>query len=166
MSISYEQAYSYAEILEILSFTHTSLVDKIPQKLMSTFKNHALSTYQYHLDQSVPLENQTISPETANLITLISLNYWCESQSEKDEIKEIILENEKEYNELKNKQYSYDNVFNKTQNSQTLQETKEPKKIEDISDNSDSNNLPVNTSSLPLYKKILLKIKNFFSKNK
>ena len=67
---------------------------------------------------------------------------------------------------MKNKQYSYDNLFNKTQNSQTLQETKEPKKIEDISDNSDSNNLPVNTSSLPLYKKILLKIKNFFSKNK
>ena len=166
MSISYEQAYSYAEILEILSFTHTSLVDKIPHKLITTFKNHALSTYQYHLDQSVPLENQTISPETANLITLISLNYWCESQKEKDEIKEIILENEKEYNELQNKQYSYENLFNKKQDTQTIQKTKEPQKIEDISNNSDSNNLPVDTSSLPLYKKILLKIKNFFSKNK
>ncbi len=163
MSISYEQAYSYAEILEILSFTHTSLVDKIPHKLITTFKNHALSTYQYHLDQSVPLENQTISPETANLITLISLNYWCESQKEKDEIKEIILENEKEYNELQNKQYSYDNLFNKSQNTQTIQE---PKEIEDTPNNSVSNNLPVDTSSLPLYKKILLKIKNFFSKNK
>ena len=83
-----------------------------------------------------------------------------------DEIKEIILENEKEYNELQNKQYSYENLFNKKQDTQTIQETKEPQKIEDISNNSDSNNLPVDTSSLPLYQKILLKIKNFFSKNK
>ena len=61
VKISSEQSYAYAEILEILSFTHISLIEKIPQKLLSLFKANAISTYEHHLNKNIPLENQEIS---------------------------------------------------------------------------------------------------------
>ena len=84
VEVSSEQAYAYAEVLEILSFTHISLVEKVPNKLISIFKNNALSTYEYHLDRNIPLEDQELSQETATLLTLISLNYWCSPEEKKE----------------------------------------------------------------------------------
>ena len=89
IQISQEQSYSYSELLEILSFTHIILVKKIPQKLISIFQDYSLSTYEYHLDRNIPLENQNISLETANLLTLLSLNYWC-TPEEKKELQNIL----------------------------------------------------------------------------
>lgn len=181
MSVSYEQSYSYAELLEILSFTHTSLVKKIPQKLMSIFKENALSTYQHHLDKNIPLENQEISSETANLITLISINYWCESQEEKSEIQAILAENEKLHNEHLRKKYNTDNIFNNSkqlaqskinssavENTPTITEPTVTIKESSINtiENSNNSQLPLDTEQLPFYKKILITLKKFLFKNK
>ena len=42
VEVSSEQAYAYAEVLEILSFTHISLVEKVPNKLISILKNNVI----------------------------------------------------------------------------------------------------------------------------
>ena len=49
-----DQAYAYAELLEILTFTDESLVKKLPNKLMRVFNENALPTYENHLDSSIP----------------------------------------------------------------------------------------------------------------
>lgn len=180
MNISHEQAYSYAEILEILSFTHIDLVKKIPQKLISIFKENALSTYEHHLDKTIPLENQNISSETASLITLLSINYWCKTEEEKNELKQVLIENEKKYNEDLRKKYNTDNIFNNnpTTDIQSENYTKD-KDVFDISvsqipadthntftSNQKEKALLADTENLPFIKKLLLKIKRLLYKNK
>ena len=162
VNVSFEQSYAYAEILEILSFADVNLIKKVPKKLISLFQNNALSTYEHHLDGSIPLENQDISSETATLLTLISLNYWC-TPEEKKELQNILQENEKAQQLEIEEKYSVDNLFNNTQ------ENNSKPSISNIDTNSQTsieNNLPIDTKQLPWYKKIIMKINEIISKLK
>ncbi len=160
VEVSSEQAYAYAEVLEILSFTHISLVEKVPKKLISIFKNNALSTYEYHLDRTIPLENQELSQETATLLTLISLNYWC-SPEEKKELQKILIENEKEEKLELEEKYNVNNIFNNPKTETQEIEYSEEKTTTEIFEES---NLPIDTTQLPWYKKVIIKLNEIISK--
>lgn len=160
VEVSSDQAYAFAEILEILSFTHISLVEKVPNKLISIFRNNALSTYKYHLNQDIPLEDQELSPETATLLTLISLNYWC-TPEEKKELQQILIENEKTQKAKIEEKYSINNLFN-NQNTQTQEINSSKEKVS--TETYIEQNLPMDTTQLPWYKKIIIKINEIISK--
>ena len=153
--VSSKDSYAYAELLEILSFTNINLVNKIPKKLISLFQENASSVYEHHLNRSIPLEEQDISSETATLITLISLNYWCETEEEKNEIRKVLAKNEKIEKEELEKKYNPNNIFQN--NSIQVTQTTPP------NENTQSN-LPIAVSTLPWYSKILNTIKNLISK--
>ncbi len=155
IQISSKDSYAYAELLEILSFTNINLVNKIPKKLISLFQENASSVYEHHLNRNIPLEEQDISSETATLITLISLNYWCETEEEKNEIRKVLAKNEKIEKEELEKKYNPNNIFknNSTQSSPTT-----------TSNENSQSNLPIEVSTLPWYSKILNTIKNLISK--
>lgn len=155
IQISSKDSYAYAELLEILSFTNINLVNKIPKKLISLFQENASSVYEHHLNRSIPLEEQDISSETATLITLISLNYWCETEEEKNEIRKVLAKNEKIEKEELEKKYNPNNIF---QNN-SIQVTKPTPPNENT-----QSNLPIAVSTLPWYSKILNTIKNLISK--
>ena len=155
IQISSKDSYAYAELLEILSFTNINLVNKIPKKLISLFQENASSVYEHHLNRSIPLEEQDISSETATLITLISLNYWCETEEEKNEIRKVLAKNEKIEKEELEKKYNPNNIFQN--NSIQVTQTTPP------NENTQSN-LPIAVSTLPWYSKILNTIKNLISK--
>ena len=155
IQISSKDSYAYAELLEILSFTNINLVNKIPKKLISLFQENASSVYEHHLNRNIPLEEQDISSETATLITLISLNYWCETEEEKNEIRKVLAKNEKIEKEELEKKYNPNNIFQN--NSIQVTKTTPP------NENTQSN-LPIAVSTLPWYSKILNTIKNLISK--
>ncbi len=160
VEVSLKQAYAFAEVLEILSFTHNSLVEKVPIKLISILKNNALSTYEYHLDKSIPLEDQNLSQETATLLTLISLNYWC-TPEEKRELQKILLENENIQKAELEEKYNINNLFNNQKNETKEIHTSEEK----ISNTNYSNeNLPLDITQLPWYKKVIIKLSEIISK--
>lgn len=112
VQVKLEQAYAYAELLEILSYMEDTYTCKIPKKLMIVFRENALNTYEKHIDISKPIENQDISPKTAALIGMLTLQYWCESESQKRELVTIFNNNEKKYQENLRKKYNPDNIFN------------------------------------------------------
>lgn len=159
IQIKPDQAYAYAELLEILSFTDDSLVSKIPKKLMTIFNTYALDTYEKHLDSNLPLEDQNVSKKTAALIALLSLNYWCETEEEKSQIKAILAENEKQKQKELREKYNPENIFNNKTATTTeinLNTTVEVK--------SNPSALPVDYNNLPWYKKMFTSIKNFIFK--
>ena len=160
VEVSSEQSYAYAEVLEILSFTHISLVEKVPNKLISIFKNNALSTYEYHLDRNIPLEDQELSQETATLLTLISLNYWC-SPEEKKELQKILIENENAEKQELEEKYNINNLFsNQKTDIQEIEASEEKTTTETF----EESNLPIDTTQLPWYKKIIIKLNEIISK--
>lgn len=83
IQINSEQAYAYAELLEVLSFFDEEEVNKIPKKLMNVFRENALSTYKPHLTSEIELEEQEMSQKTISLLAMLTLNYWCNSPEEK-----------------------------------------------------------------------------------
>ena len=160
VEVSSEQDYAYAEVLEILSFTHISLVEKVPNKLISIFKNNALSTYEYHLNRNIPLEDQELSQETATLLTLISLNYWC-SPEEKKELQKILIENENAEKQELEEKYNINNLFsNPKTDIQEIEASEEKTTTETF----EESNLPIDTTQLPWYKKIIIKLNEIISK--
>lgn len=162
VQIKPDQAYAYAELLEILTFTDESLVNKIPKKLMNIFHTYASPTYEKHLDRNIPLEDQDVSKKTAALIALLSLNYWCESEEEKAELKSILAENEKIKEQELREKYNPDNIFNNTPS--TVKEPVTKSTTVQQSTSTDSSNLPMDYSKLPWYKKLFTSFKNFLFK--
>lgn len=107
-----DQAYAYAELLEILSYMESGYTKKIPKKLMMVFKDNASNTYEKHININKPLEEQNISQKTAALIGMLTLQYWCESENQKQELINVFNENERKYQEDLRKKYNPDNIFN------------------------------------------------------
>lgn len=180
-----DQAYAYAEILEILDYMEEEYVSKVPNKLINVIKENASDTYERHLDANVPLEEQEISEKTTALLAMLMLNYWCESPEQKQELADIFNENERKYQEELKEKYNPDNIFNNDakvtaapaiEQKEVKEEIKEnvaaasveePKvstiKVENV-EIGDPNNLPMDYSSYPWYKKIATKIRNFIYK--
>lgn len=203
VTIKPEQAFAYAEILEILDYMEEEYVNKIPQKLIKVIKENASDTYERHLDANVPLEEQEISEKTTAILAMLMLNYWCESPEQKQELTDMFNENERKYQEELQRKYDPNNIFNNnpkpveepkavvepvketvkeettTSSSETvdfessdesLSSSGEGEKRESVStlvvENVEisSENLPMDYSSYPWYKKIATKIRNFIYK--
>ena len=160
VKITEKQAYAYAELLEILSFTDENLVNKIPKKLMNIFQTNASTTYENHLTASIPLEEQDVSKKTAALIALLSLNYWCETEDEKNELKSILAENQRIKEEKLREKYNPDNIFNnKAIQEETITQISQEETYDVV-----SSNLPIDYSNLPWYKKVFTSFRNFLLK--
>lgn len=114
-----DQAYAYAELLEILDTMEEEYIVKLPKKLISIFKKYALADYEKHIDVTKPLEEQEISQKTAALIGMLTLQYWCKSEQEKQELINIFKENERKQEEILREKYNPDNIFN---NNSTVNE--------------------------------------------
>ena len=92
---AHSQYFAYAELLEILTFTDDDLVGRIPVSLMNIFRQYALPDYQPHLTWRIPLEDQNLSRKTAALIGSLSMTVWCANQEERDELGDILAENDR-----------------------------------------------------------------------
>lgn len=155
--ISAEQSYAYAELLEILSFLNKKFIDKIPSKMMNIFNKNALTTYENHLDISVPIHEQNISKKTAALIAVLALKYWCETDEEITILKEVISENDKKHEETRKEQYHPDKIF------ESSKPVEEPTVIKSVSieetPNEETTQL-LDYNSLPWYKKLFTPFRN------
>ena len=99
----------------------------------------------------VPLNEQNIKKETMAIIALLYLNYWCEDDNEKLEVKNILKENENRFQEKLREKYDPDSIFADKSNSR---------------DNAQNNQelALVETNNLKWYKKMWNSIRSFFRK--
>ena len=138
---------AYYEIAEIIKYLDEDLKNKIPANMIEFFEANKAQDYVFNVDMSKSLEEQTLLPQTCELLTVLYQEFLCD-EAEKKLIDEILEENQKltqTNNELKN-------VVKKVE---TIEETKiEEEKNEMVE---------VKESFLT---KIINKIKNFFKAKK
>ena len=110
------------------------------------------STYnpQYREDQS--LNEQNIKRESLSMIALFHLNYWCKSDEEKEQLKQLFKNNEEQHQAEIREKYNPDNLFKK--NDIDVEETTEKTECKELIKYKEENFL----------KKILRKIVKFFKK--
>ena len=100
---------AYSEIYEIFKLIDNEYINKIPIRVKELIINEKDSTFTPNILTNIPLEKQNLQKETFTILTILYLNYWCESESEKREI--INLCNDIDI--LSREKYSYDNLFKK-----------------------------------------------------
>ena len=106
-SITYNEVYSFINTLD------KRYKEKLPQKLINFLKSNTQENNLIKYNLNVPLAEQNISREALSLIGLLHLNYWCESEEEKQKLRNIFKDNEKEEELRKREQYNPDKIFNR-----------------------------------------------------
>ena len=138
---------AYSEVYSILNLMDNYYVEKIPMQLREIIKNERQEDYEPEIKTDVPLDEQKLQNKTFSILAMLNLNYWCESEEEKQELIKLYAGNdEKKEAEIREK-YNPDNIFN---------------------NNASANNSNENTAMVEykesFIKKIIDKIKNFFKR--
>ncbi len=146
MSIYTKETYS--EICEFLGLIGTKYTSKIPKKLLELFEDNKSEKYIPHINPHMPIKEQSINEDTLTMIALLNFKYWCKDEKERQRLKNIYIENEKAYQKMLEEKYDSSNIFKSKENMNN-------KKI---------NNMLMRIENIPFYKKMWIKIKQFFKK--
>lgn len=147
-----EKRKAYSEVVEILKMIDDEeRIEKIPFEVIELIKNSADPTYRPELSKEIPLEEQNLKKETYSIMAWIASKYWNENIEpvstieEKEEVKNVIQELEKEHQEIEERPIRNAAVYNDI----------EPEILE-------GKYLPILASDLSWYERIKLKIIKLF----
>lgn len=138
----------YSEVYQVLNLLGNEYIDKLPNSLLNMLKEKRNTNYNPQYIEDIPLNKQNIRKETLAIIALLHLNYWCDNEKEKLELKQILKNHEDKYQqELRNK-YNSEDIFKKH-----------------IQENIVKNQVSMIEYKEPLFKRIISKIKSIFHMN-
>lgn len=143
MTIEYQQALK--EIYIILGFMEDKYIEKLPNKLIRFIKENMDLSYEDNINESIPIDKQSLKKDTKILLSLMYRNYWCDEDTKKKLMQEDMQYKRKYEQELYEK-YNPEGLF------------KNKNKV--IKINEDEKQLILTKGSF--FKKIINKIKSFF----
>ena len=116
---------AYSEVCTILNMLEDEYKERVPKNVMDFFEEEREKEYNPIIDVNIPLEKQNLKRKTLVLLAILNLNYWCDSEEEKQEILDSFAKNE-ELKRLKEKEltenYNINNLFNKIENTENKTE--------------------------------------------
>lgn len=118
---------AYSEIYEILNLMESEYTDKVPDKLKKLIISEKDNSFKPNIKIDIPLENQNLQKETLTILAILYLNYWYESEQEKQELIKLFDGADRQ----KQEKYSIDNIFKKRQKvTNTIEENSDTSLIE------------------------------------
>ncbi len=151
--VSTEYSEAISEVLDILHNSDDSIVKRIPKKLIEFWEDNKSSTYVPNLDHSRTIDEMNLKKKTKDIITMIYLEYLCDSDKKK-EIKEILIKNEEKYQkEIRNK-YNPDSIFKEKGNKDL-----------DIGEKTSTNDFKLIAYKEPFYIRVINYLKKLFHRN-
>ncbi len=116
---------AYSEVCTILNMLEDEYKERVPKNVMDFFEEERDKEYNPIIDVNIPLEKQNLKRKTIVLLAILNLNYWCDSEEEKQEILDSFAKNE-ELKRLKEKEltenYNINNLFNIIENTENKAE--------------------------------------------
>lgn len=107
-----ESQLAYAEVDAILNMLETEAVEKIPLKVREFFKNEKDKNYIPKFSENFfDIDNIELMRETICLLTILDINYWCETEEEKQLILNKLKDNDRIKEEELKERYNPDNIF-------------------------------------------------------
>ena len=138
----------YSEVYQVLNLLGNEYIDKLPNSLLKMLKEKRDINYNPQYIEDIPLNKQNIKKETLAIIALLHLNYWCENEKEKLELKQVLKNNEDMYQQDIRNKYNPENMFIKNKREKIVE-----------------NQVSMIEYKEPLFKKIISKIKSIFHIN-
>lgn len=116
---------AYSEVCTILNMLEDEYKERVPKNVINFFEEERDKEYNPIINVNIPLEKQNLRRKTIVLLAILNLNYWCDSEEEKQEILDSFSKNE-ELKRLKEKEltenYNINNLFNKIENTENKTE--------------------------------------------
>ena len=97
---------AYSEVDEFLELLNNEDREKIPQKLRNFFREEKDKSYTKGIILEKTIEEQNLLKETLAIIAFLNLQYWCESEEEKQRLMSIYNNNERKYQEKLREKYN------------------------------------------------------------
>lgn len=141
---------AYSEVYSFMNALGSNYINKIPASVYNSIKDNRDIDYKPQFDKDQNITDGMISKEGLALIAALNLQYWCDDETEKKELKQIYIDNAKQEKE----KYSYDNIFNNNNNETIRTSNEEENKIEE------STSLIEYKESI--FRKLINRIKDFF----
>ena len=113
MNFSSNTRQAYSEVHEFLELLSEEQRQKIPIAHRVLFDNERDKEYVKNIDISIPLKEQELKEETLAILALFYLQYWCEDEEEKEQLKAIYAKNEAVYQSMLSQKYNSKDIFNK-----------------------------------------------------
>ena len=89
---------AYSEIWTILTLLEDSYASRVPQRVKAFFEEERLKDYEPQIDVDKPLTEQNLQRETMVLLAMLNINYWCNSDEEREFwLREMARNDNKEY---------------------------------------------------------------------
>ena len=110
-----DEKYSVAmaETLHYLKGISQNDLNNIPKQFMKFLEDNSSKRHKCDFDYNKPLKELSLSNEARGLIAMICLNYWCETEEQKENFKRHLNENEIRYQEELRKKYNPNDIFKK-----------------------------------------------------
>lgn len=84
----------YAEVYAVLSVLGGEYVRKIPADVLNIIAEERDKECNIQIAEDIPLEEQNLSREAIALLAALKLDYWCETEAEKNELQNLLNLNE------------------------------------------------------------------------
>ena len=144
----------YSEVYSVLNMLGENYIKKLPTELFKIIREEKNNEYNPIYNGDVSLSEQKIDRKSLSMIALFHINYWCETEDEKIELRKIFKENQQKHEKYLREKYNPDNLFkNKVQQYQ-------------VQENTVPNEVAMVEYKEGFFKKFLNKIKRLFKKNK
>lgn len=141
---------AYAQVDSFLSLLEQKYIDMIPRNIRYAIKQEKDQNYNTPLYADVPMKSQNLTDETLAIIAYLNLNYWCQDENEKEELRKKYQENEDKYNkELEKEKHGANDIFKNNE-------------VEIKDEENDMENELVTYSKDNIIRKIILRLKYFF----
>ena len=111
-----ETELAYAEVDAILELLEDEYVNRIPAQVREFFKKEKNKEYRTNINAEISLDKQDLKDETISILTLLQINYLCDSEEERKEILKELQENDRLKEEELREKYNPDNMFKNRNN--------------------------------------------------
>ena len=118
----YSDTFLYKDTYVVINMMSKEMKEKINPKFIKFLEENQDKEYESYLNNKIPLERQEIRPELKLMLSIIYIQYLCDSET-----KERILLKEKENIKRYNEQIT-ENIFNKKEEKNIKSKRKNTKK--------------------------------------
>lgn len=111
----------YSEVYSILNLLGNNYIAKLPKSLFKMIEEEKSSIYNPQYSEDKSLNEQNIKRESLAMIALFHLNYWCNSNEEKEQLKQLFKNNEEKHQAEIREKYNPDNLFKNRKQENTTE---------------------------------------------
>jgi len=109
--ITKDDIMAYAEVDHVIHHMNEKYLAKLPEKLIYFFENIKDPEYEVHIEPYKPLQDQGLKRYALEILAILHVKYWCESEERKKELLSKMRENQEKLEQQMRDKYNINNIF-------------------------------------------------------